>query len=65
MPLLIRPPLPLLERARQASDDAEILRDHALSLAYRAAVLREEAAALRAQARQTVRHVRARRPPVA
>jgi hypothetical protein len=65
MPLLTRPPVLLLERARQAQDDAEILRDHALSLAYRAAVLREEAAALRAQSRQVARHARACRPPVA
>jgi hypothetical protein len=65
MPLLTRPLVPLLERARQAQEESEVRRDHALSLAYRAAMLRDDAAALRAQAQQVRRRMRACRPPVA
>jgi hypothetical protein len=58
-----------VDRARTVQDDAEVLRDHALSLAYRASVLRSESAALIAQAQQLRRRVAegrmARRPPVA
>jgi hypothetical protein len=58
-----------LDRARTAQEDAEVLRDHALTLAYQASVLRSESAALRAQAEQIRRRVRAdrtaRRRPVA
>ena len=58
-----------LDRARAVQDDAEVLRDHALSLAYRASVLRAESAALIAQAEQVRRRIAAgrmaRRRPVA
>jgi hypothetical protein len=50
---------PLDDRARWAREDAEVVRDSALSIAYRSAHLREEASALRAQAAQTRRRVRA------
>ena len=59
----------LAERLRDLQEEAEVRRDHALSLAYRASVLREDAAALRAQARQIRRHAELARdawlPPVA
>jgi hypothetical protein len=69
MALLTTRPLGLEERVIDAVEEAEIARDHALSLAYRAGVLRAEAAALVAQAEQVRRRVAqgrlARREPVA
>jgi hypothetical protein len=50
---------PLGDRARWAREDAEVVRDSALSIAYRSARLREEAQALRAEAAQIRRRVRA------
>jgi hypothetical protein len=69
MSLLTRCPVARAERLRDLQEESEVLRDIALSLAYRASVLREEAAALRAQARQIRRHAQRTRdaslPPVA
>jgi hypothetical protein len=49
---------PLADRARWVREDAEVVRDSALSIAYRSERLREETAALRAQAAQVRRRVR-------
>jgi hypothetical protein len=69
MSLLSRSSGALAERVRDLQEESEVLRDHALSLAYRASVLREDSAALRAQARQIRRHAERARdawlPPVA
>ena len=69
MALVTTHPLRLEERAIDAVEEAEVARDHALSLAYRAGVLRAEAAALVAQAEQVRRRLDqgrlARRRPVA
>ena len=59
MQVVVHRPLPaVIERARLARDDAEVLRDTALSIAYRSACVREDARALRAEAAQARRRAR-------